>query len=124
MPSPSPSAGSATAVVAYVLMPWDLASQVTYLAVVFVAPGVLTSNDNYMGRTEERKEHFGGPRIRRGARLGVGAVVLPGKEIPEEAVVAAGAVLTRDAEAGQVHIGVPARPTGPVPSEQRLDADG
>jgi acetyltransferase-like isoleucine patch superfamily enzyme len=87
---------------------------------VFVAPGVLTSNDRFMGRTEERKKHFGGPVVRRGARLGVGAVLLPGKEVAEEAVVAAGAVLTRDAEAGHVHVGVPARPIRPVPPEQRL----
>ncbi len=91
---------------------------------VFVAPGVLMSNDNFMGRTEERKKHFGGPRVRRGARLGVGAVLLPGKEVAEEAVVAAGAVLTRDAEAGRVHVGVPARNVGPVPPEQRLDGGG
>ena len=90
---------------------------------VFVAPGVLTSNDNFMGRTEERKKHFGGPLVRRGARLGVGAVILPGKEVPEEAVVAAGAVLTRDAAAGQVHVGLPARPTRPVPPAQLLEPD-
>ncbi len=87
---------------------------------VFVAPGVLTSNDNFMGRTEERKKHFRGPRIRRGARLGVGAVILPGREVPAEAVVAAGAVLTRDADAGQVHLGAPARPVRPVAPEQLL----
>ena len=91
---------------------------------VFVAPGVLTSNDNFMGRTEERKKHFGGATVRRGARLGVGAVLLPGKEVPEEAVVAAGAVLTRDAEAGQVHVGVPARAVRPVPPAQRRDGGG
>lgn len=89
---------------------------------VFVAPGVLTSNDNFMGRTEARKAHFGGPTVRRGARLGVGAVLLPGREVAEEAVIAAGAVLTRDAEAGQVHVGVPARAVRPVPPEQRLDS--
>lgn len=88
---------------------------------VFVAPGVLTSNDNFMGRTEERKKHFGGPVIGDGARLGVGAVLLPGKEVPPEAVVAAGAVLTRNAEEGQIHLGVPARPVRKVPSDQRLD---
>jgi serine O-acetyltransferase len=87
---------------------------------VFIAPGVLTSNDNFMGRTEERKKHFRGPRIRRGARLGVGAVVLPGREVPEEAVVGAGAVLTRDADAGQVHVGVPARPVREVAAEQLM----
>ena len=90
---------------------------------VFVAPGALTSNDNFMGRTEERKAHFGGPTIRRGARLGVGAVILPGKEIASEAVVAAGAVLTHDADPGQVHIGAPARPVRPVPPEQLLDSN-
>ena len=34
------------------------------------------------------------------------------------------AVLTRDAEAGQVHWGVPARPVRPVPPEQRRDGGG
>ena len=91
---------------------------------VFVAPGVLTSNDNFLGRTEERFAHFGGPVVRRGARLGVGAVLLPGKEVAGEAVVAAGAVLTTDAEAGQVHVGVPARAVRAVPDEQKLDAQG
>lgn len=88
---------------------------------VFVAPGVLTSNDNYIGRTEARFAHFGGPTVRRGARLGVGAVLLPNREVAAEAVVAAGAVLTHDAEAGQIHVGVPARAVRPVPDEQRLD---
>ncbi len=87
---------------------------------VFVAPGVLTSNDDYLGRTERRFEAFGGPVVRRGARLGVGVVLLPGREVLPEAVVGAGAVLTRDAEAGRVHLGVPARPTRPVPEEEKL----
>ena len=90
---------------------------------VFVAPGVLTSNDAFMGRTEERKQHFGGPTVREGARLGVGAVLLPGREVAPEAVVGAGAVLTRDASGGQVHVGVPARETRPVAPEQ-LRANG
>jgi serine O-acetyltransferase len=87
---------------------------------VFVAPGVLTSNDGFLGRTEERKKHFRGPRIRRGARLAVGAVVLPGREIAEEAVVGAGAVMTNDAEPARVHVGVPARPVRDVAPEQLL----
>src|SRR5690606_24702047 len=36
---------------------------------VFVAPGVLTSNDNFLGRTEERFRHFRGATLRRGARV-------------------------------------------------------
>ncbi|RMF61350.1 MAG: N-acetyltransferase, partial [Bacteroidetes bacterium] len=62
--------------------------------------------------------------IRRGGRLGVGAVILPGKEIGPDAVVAAGAVLTRDAEAEMIHAGLPARPFRPVPEEQKLDRQG
>ena len=89
---------------------------------VFIAPGVLTSNDNFMGRTEERKKHFGGPTIHTGARLGVGSVLLPGTDIPPEAVVAAGAVLTRDAEAGKIHQGVPARAVREVPPNQLLES--
>ena len=91
---------------------------------VFVAPGVLTSNDNFIGRTEERFDHFGGVTVRRGGRLGVGAVILPGKEVGPDAVVAAGAVLTRDAESRTIHAGLPARPFRDVPEDQLLENQG
>ena len=87
---------------------------------VFVAPGVLTSNDNFIGRTEERFEHFKGAILKDGSRVGVGAVVLPGVELSEEAVLAAGAVLTKKGNPGQVHMGIPAKPVRPVPTEQLL----
>jgi len=77
---------------------------------VFVAPCVVTTNDNYMGRTEKRHELRRGPTIRRGARVGGGAVLCPGVEIGEEAFVGAGAVVTRDVPARTLVIGVPARP--------------
>ena len=54
---------------------------------VFVAPCVVTTNDNFMGRTERRHELMKGPTIRRGARVGGGAVLCPGIEIGEEAFV-------------------------------------
>lgn len=91
---------------------------------VFVAPGVLTSNDNFLGRTEERFKHFRGVTVRRGGRLGVGAVILPGKEIGPDGVVAAGAVLTRNAEAEMIYAGLPAERFRPVPEEQKLDNQG
>jgi acetyltransferase-like isoleucine patch superfamily enzyme len=90
----------------------------------FIAPGVLTSNDNFIGRTEERFKHFKGVTVRRGGRIGVGAVVLPGKEVGPDSVVAAGAVLTKDAEGEKVYTGVPARKSGDVPDEQKLDNQG
>ncbi len=91
---------------------------------VFVAPGVLTSNDNYIGRTEERFKHFRGVTIRKGARLAVGSVILPGREIEPDAVVAAGAVLTKDASAEKIYAGLPAREFRDVPEEQKLRNQG
>ena len=91
---------------------------------VFVAPGVLTSNDAFLGRTEQRKAAFGGPTVREGARLGVGAVVLPGREVEPEAVVGAGAVLTGTAGAGRVWVGVPAREARAVAPEQLRENGG
>jgi UDP-2-acetamido-3-amino-2,3-dideoxy-glucuronate N-acetyltransferase len=98
-----------------------LAAYTTVEDDVFVAPGVLTSNDAYLGRTEERFEHFAGPVVRRAARLGVGAVLLPGREVASEAVVGAGAVLTADADAARIYLGVPARSTRAVAPEQLLE---
>ena len=66
---------------------------------VFIAPCVITTNDNYMGRTEKRHELIKGPTIRRGARVGGGSVLLPGIEIGEEAFIGAGAVVLRDVPA-------------------------
>jgi len=62
----------------------------------FIAPGVHTTNDNFLGRTEERFKHFKGVTIKKGGRIGGNAVILPGKVIGEDAVVGAGSVVTRD----------------------------
>lgn len=87
---------------------------------VFIAPGVVTTNDNYMGRTEKRLELMKGPTIRRGARIGGGAVLLPGIEVGEEAFVGAGAVVLRDVPARAVVVGNPARVIRDVPAEELL----
>jgi acetyltransferase-like isoleucine patch superfamily enzyme len=62
-----------------------------------------------MGRTERRHELMKGPTIRRGARVGGGAILCPAVEIGEEAFVGAGAVVTKDVPARAVVMGVPAR---------------
>jgi len=89
---------------------------------VFIAPGVQTTNDNFMGRTEERHALRRGPTIRRGARVGGGAVLCPGVEVGEEAFVGAGAVVVKDVPARVVVVGNPARVLRDVPASELLDA--
>ena len=88
---------------------------------VFVAPCVVTTNDNFMGRTERRHDLIKGPTIRRGARIGGGVVLLPGVEVGEEAFVGAGAVVTKDVPARAVMVGNPARRLRDVPDEELLE---
>ena len=87
---------------------------------VFIAPCVVTTNDNFMGRTERRHELVKGPTIRRGARIGGGAILCPGIEIGEDAFVGAGAVVTKDVPPRMLVVGTPARVLREVPEEELL----
>ena len=81
----------------------------------------MTTNDNFMGRTERRHELIKGPTIRRGARVGGGAVLCPAIEIGEEAFVGAGAVVTKDVPPRTLVVGNPARVLREVPADELLD---
>ena len=88
---------------------------------VFIAPCVVTTNDNWMGRTEKRFGLVKGPTIRRGARIGGGAILCPAVEIGEEAFVGAGAVVTKDVPPRTLVVGNPARVLREVPDEELLE---
>ena len=88
---------------------------------VFIAPCVVTTNDNFMGRTERRHDLIEGPTIRRGARVGGGAILCPGIEIGEDAFVGAGAVVTKDVAARMLVFGNPARVVRPVADDELLE---
>ena len=88
---------------------------------VFIGPLVKTYNDNFMGRTEERFKFIKGPTIRRGARVGGSAVLLPGVVVAEETFVAAGSLVARDTPPRKVVKGVPARVVRDVPAKELLD---
>ncbi len=88
---------------------------------VFIAPCVVTTNDNFMGRTEKRRALMKGPTIRRGARIGGGAILCPGIEVGEEGFVGAGAVVTKDVPARMLVVGNPARVLREVPAEELLE---
>lgn len=87
---------------------------------VFIAPCVQTTNDNFMGRTEKRHALRKGPTIRRGARVGGGAVLCPAVEIGEEAYVGAGAVVVKDVPPRVVVVGNPARVLRDVAEDELL----
>lgn len=53
----------------------------------------------------------GAVRIREGAMIGAGAIVLPGVEVGEDAQVAANSLVTEDVPPGTTVAGVPATPT-------------
>ena len=65
-------------------------------------------------------EQIKGPTIRRGARIGGGAVLLPGIEIGEETFVGAGAVVIRDVPSRALVVGNPGRQIREVPEEELL----
>jgi len=91
---------------------------------VFIAPCVVTTNDNFMGRTEKRKTLMKGPTIRRSARVGGGAILCPGVEIGEEAFVGAGAVVTKDVPARKLVVGSPARVLRDVADDELRENGG
>jgi UDP-2-acetamido-3-amino-2,3-dideoxy-glucuronate N-acetyltransferase len=84
---------------------------------VFVGHGVMFINDKYpRATTEEGVLQVASDwdplatRVRRGASLGSGALILGGVTIGECALVGAGAVVQGDVEGGTTVVGVPARP--------------
>lgn len=84
---------------------------------VFVGPCAMTTNDQTMARPGD---DLRGVTLRRGCRIGGGAVLLPGVEIGEEGFVAAGSVVTRDVAAGMLVMGSPARVVREVPPAEHL----
>lgn len=87
---------------------------------VFIAPGVVTSNDNFAARSKERYNHFKGVTVKKGGRIGAQATILPGKIINEDGFVAAGSVVTKDVEKETIVAGNPAKELRRVPEDQLL----
>ena len=82
---------------------------------VFVGHGVVFINDRYPrattnGALQTEADWTVVPtRVRRGAAIGSGAVIMCGITIGERAIVGAGAVVTRDVPDGATVAGVPSR---------------
>lgn len=84
---------------------------------VFIGPNASFANDRFP-RSRRRPEKFLQTILEDGASIGAGAVILPGITIGANAMVAAGAVVTRSVPPNAVVVGNPARIVGYVDAEQ------
>jgi acetyltransferase-like isoleucine patch superfamily enzyme len=81
----------------------------------FVGPHVSSANDNTIGLragVNRRGAHIG-----RGASIGVGAILLAGITIGEQAIVGAGALVTEDVPPRKIAFGFPAKTHSDVPPD-------
>jgi acetyltransferase-like isoleucine patch superfamily enzyme len=74
----------------------------------WLGPNVVLTNARYP-RSPQVKDQLVGPTIERGAKIGANSTLLPGVRIGANALVGAGAVVTRDVPPGAVVAGNPAR---------------
>jgi len=79
---------------------------------VFVGSHISTTNDNTMGRSKGGE--YKGPCFKKGSRIGSNSTFLPGVVVGENAVIAAGAMVTKDVLANKLAMGVPAKIVGDV----------
>lgn len=78
---------------------------------VFVGPAAVFGNDMFP-RSKQYPEKYLTTLLKRGASIGANATIIPGVQIGEWAMIAAGAVVTRDVPAYALMRGSPARQGG------------
>lgn len=76
---------------------------------VFISVMCSSTNDNGMGRNGYSEESVRGATVDDYVTIGAGANLLPNVHIGENAIIGAGALVTRDIPANKVAMGVPAR---------------
>lgn len=87
---------------------------------VFIGPNVTFTNDKYP-RSKQYPDVFMKTVVKENASIGANATILPGITIGKNAIVAAGAVVTKDVPENAVVIGVPAKVVRYVQSSVQQD---
>lgn len=75
---------------------------------VFIGPNVSFTNDKYP-RSKEYLDFFLRTKIKKGASIGAGSIILCGIIIGENAMIGAGSVVTKDIPSGELWFGNPAK---------------
>ena len=95
----------------------------------FIGPHVVFTNDKYPRAVNPDGTKKGRndwtllqTRVRRGASVGAGAVILPGLELGEYSLVGAGSVVTKSVPPYKIVRGNPAKVVGSVSDEKELKA--
>ncbi len=84
---------------------------------VFVGPNATFTNDPWP-RSKQYPDKFAKTHVKRGASIGANATILPGLTIGMEAMIGAGAVITRDVPPKAIVVGNPARIIGYADTEE------
>lgn len=87
---------------------------------VFVGPNASFTNDRFP-RSKSHPASFLQTTVERGASIGAAAVILPGLHIGRNAMVAAGAVVTRSVPANAIVAGNPAKIVGYVDAPREVE---
>lgn len=90
---------------------------------VFIGPNATFTNDKFP-RSRDYPEKFLTTTLHHRASIGAGAVICPGVQIGREAMVAAGAVVTRDVQDFSIVAGNPARVIGFAGARKNQASDG
>jgi len=83
---------------------------------VFIGPNTVLTNDKYPIR---KNLTLKGPIIRKGASIGASVIILPGVEIGEGSIIAAGALVTTNVPQWKLAAGSPAKVTD-LPQELKV----
>ena len=90
----------------------------------FIGPKAMCINTRRISHGRGFEAQLEGPEIGHAARIGAGAIILPGRKIGDNAVVGAASLVVRDIPPRQIWFGSPARYNAEVPADEIMVKGG